>query len=152
MSPDDPHGRNGLLAALDSDEWEHLRPALDVVELERGAVLCEAGKAVEQIYFPHSAVVSLVAVMRDGRVAETGTVGREGFTGSETILGNDDRANSRCLVQVAGTASKMPLSRLRAFLDERPHARQLLLAYTRALFAQVLQSVACNATHSVEKR
>jgi CRP-like cAMP-binding protein len=93
-----------------------------------------------------------VAVMRDGRVAETGTVGREGFTGSETILGNDNTANSDCLVQVTGAASKMPLSCLRAFLDERPHARQLLLAYTRALFAQVLQSVACNATHSVEER
>jgi CRP-like cAMP-binding protein len=90
--------------------------------------------------------------MRDGRVAETGTIGREGFTGSETILGNDDRANSRCLVQVSGTASKVPLSRLRAFLDERSHAHQLLLTYARALFAQVLQSVACNATHSVEQR
>ena len=90
--------------------------------------------------------------MRDGSVAETGTVGREGFTGSETILGTDDRANSRCLVQIAGEASKLPMNKLRAFLDERPHARQLLLAYTRALFAQVLQSVACNATHSVEQR
>jgi CRP-like cAMP-binding protein len=152
MSEDDLHGRNGLLAALDSDDWEYLRPALDVLQLERGAVLYEAGKPVRHIYFPHNAVVSLVAVMRDGRLAETGTVGREGFTGSETILGNDDTANSRSLVQVAGTASKVPLSTLRAFLDERPHARQLLMAYARALFAQVLQSVACNATHSVEQR
>jgi CRP-like cAMP-binding protein len=152
MGLDDPHGRNGLLAALDSDEWEQLRPSLDVLQLERGAVLYDAGQPVEHIYFPHNAVVSLVAVMRDGSVAETGTIGREGFTGSETILGNDDRANSRCLVQVSGTASEVPLNLLRAFLDERPHARRLLLAYTRALFAQVLQSVACNATHSVEKR
>jgi CRP-like cAMP-binding protein len=152
MSLDDLHGKNGLLAAFNSDEWEQLHPALDIVQLERKAVLYEAGKPVEQIYFPHNAVVSLVAVMQDGRVAETGTVGREGFTGSETILGNDDTANSRCLVQVAGMASKVPLSTLRAFIDERPHARQLLLAYTRALLAQVLQSVACNATHSVEQR
>jgi CRP-like cAMP-binding protein len=152
MSLDDLHGRNGLLAALDSDEWEILAPALEVLELERKTVLHEAGKIVEHIYFPHNAVASLVAVMRDGRVTETGTVGREGFTGSETILGNDDTANSRCLVQVTGKASKVPLSTLRAFLDEQPHARQLLLAYTRALFAQVLQSVACNATHGVEQR
>jgi CRP-like cAMP-binding protein len=90
--------------------------------------------------------------MRDGRVAETGTVGREGFTGSETILGNNDTANSRSLVQIAGAATKVPLSTVRAFLDERPHARRLLMAYARALFALVLQSVACNATHSVEQR
>jgi CRP-like cAMP-binding protein len=152
MGPDDLHGRNGLLAALDPDEWERLRPTLDVLQLERGVVLSEAGQPVEHVYFPHNAVASLVAAMRDGRVAETGTIGREGLTGSETILGNDDRANSRCLVQVSGTASRVPLSSLRAFLDEHPHARQLLLAYTRALFAQVLQSVACNATHNVEQR
>jgi CRP-like cAMP-binding protein len=152
MGLDDLHGRNGLLAALDSDESEYLRPTLDVLQLERGAVLYEVGQPVEHVYFPHNAVVSLLAVMRDGRVAETGTIGREGFTGSETILGNDDRANSRCLVQVAGMASRVPLSTLRALVNERPHARQMLLAYTRALFAQVLQSVACNATHNVEQR
>src|SRR5262249_22719211 len=45
-----------------------------------------------------------------------------------------------------------PLGTLRNFLDEQPHARKLLMAYTRALFAQVLQSVACNATHTVEER
>jgi hypothetical protein len=117
------------------------------------AVLYEAGKPVEHIYFPHNSVVSLVAVMRDGRFAETGTIGREGFTGSETILGTDDTANSRCLVQVTGTASKLPLGTLRTFLDERRNARQLMMACTRALFAQVLQSVACNATHhSVQPR
>jgi CRP-like cAMP-binding protein len=152
MSEDDLHGRNGLLAALDSDDWEYLRPALDVVQLERGVVLYEAGRPIRHIYFPHNAVVSLVAVMRDGQIAETGTLGREGFTGSETILGNSDTANSRYVVQVAGTASKVPLSTLRACLDERPHARLLLMAYARALFAQVLQSVACNAMHNVEQR
>jgi len=152
MSEDDLHGRNGLLAALDSDDWEYLRPALDVVQLERGLVLYEAGRPIRHIYFPHNAVVSLVAVMRDGQLAETGTLGREGFTGSETILGNIDTANSRSVVQVAGTASKVPLSTLRACLDERPHACLLLMAYARALFAQVLQSVACNAMHNVEQR
>src|SRR5262249_51857789 len=120
--------------------------------LELKTVLYEAGGPVDQIYFPHNAVVSLVAVMRDGRGAGTGTGGREGFPGSATILGNDDTAKNPRLVQVAGGAPPMPPGPLRAFLEEHPHARKLLLAYTRALFAQVLQSVACNATHSVEER
>src|SRR5262245_836605 len=119
------HGHNGLLAAFNRGDREFLRPALEVVELQRGTVLYKAGDPVETIYFPHNAIVSLVAVMNDGRVAETGTIGREGFTGSETILGKIDTANSRCLVQVAGTASKVPLSTLRNFLDEQPHARKL---------------------------
>jgi CRP-like cAMP-binding protein len=152
QGPSTFHGHNGLLAAFNRGDREFLRPALEVVELQRGTVLYKAGDPVETIYFPHNAVVSLVAVMNDGRVAETGTIGREGFTGSETILGNIDAANSRWVVQVSGNASKVPLSTLRDFIDERPHARKLLMAYTRALFAQVLQSVACNATHSVEER
>src|SRR5262249_50663267 len=127
-------------------------PALQVVELELKTVLYEAGGPVDQIYFPHNAVVSLVAVMGGGRGAGTRPGGRGGFTRAETNPRKDDTGNNPRLVQVAGAASKMPLSTLRAFLEEHPHARQLLLAYTRALFAQVLQSVACNATHSVEER
>jgi len=90
--------------------------------------------------------------MRDGRMAETGTLGREDFTGSEIMLSHDCTSNSHCVCQVAGTASRLPSTTLRAFVEKRPHARKLLLAYTRALFSQVLQSVACNATHSVEER
>jgi CRP-like cAMP-binding protein len=115
-------------------------------------LLYEAGGRIDQIYFPHNAVISLVAMMQDGRIAETGTLGREGFTGSETMLGNDNTATGRCIVQVPGKASRLPLITLRAFADKRPQARNVLMAYTRALFAQVLQSVACNAMHSVEER
>jgi hypothetical protein len=89
MSAEDPHTRNGLLAALTAEDLKQLRPLLEVVELEHEKVLYESGSRVEQVYFPHNAVVSLVAMMQDGRLAETGTLGREGFTGSETMLGND---------------------------------------------------------------
>jgi hypothetical protein len=146
LVPEDSHKQNGILAALGASNLEELRPSLEVNELVRGGVLYEAGNPVEHIYFPPNSVVSLVAVMRDGRVAETGTIGREGFTGSETILGTDDTANSRCLVQVTGGASKLPLSTLRAFLEEGRNARQLLMTYTRALFAQVLQSAPARTT------
>jgi len=152
MSLEDPHTRNALLAALRAEDLERLRPFLEVVQLEHETLLYEAGGRIDQIYFPHNAVISRVAMMRDGRIAETGTLGREGFTGSETMLGNDDTATGRCIVQVPGRASRLPLATLRVFVDERREARNLLMAYTRALFAQVLQSVACNAMHSVEER
>jgi len=152
MNTEDPHTRNGLLAALPTEDLKLLRPLLEVVELEHEKLLYESGGHIEQVYFPHNAVISLVALMQDGRLAETGTLGREGFTGSETMLGNESTATSRCIVQVAGKASRLPLSALRAFVKERPLVRNLLMAYMRALFAQVLQSVACNAMHSVEER
>jgi len=152
MNAEDAHTRNGLLAALPAEDLEQLRPILQVVGLKHEMVLYEAGGRIDQVYFPHNAVVSLVAKMQDGRLAETGTLGREGFTGSETMLGNDNTATSRCIVQVPGRASRLALADLRAFVEERPSVRNLLMAYTRALFAQVLQSVACNAMHNVEER
>lgn len=152
MRAEEPHTRNGILAALHPKDLARLRPDLEVVELERETLLYEAGGLIEQIYFPHNSVVSLVALMQDGRIAETGTLGREGFTGSEALLGNDNTATSRCLVQVSGMASRLPLATLRRLIEERSPARKLLMAYNRALFAQVLQSVACNAMHSIEER
>jgi CRP-like cAMP-binding protein len=152
MRSEDPHRKNGILASLEAEEVEELRPNLETVELERMSVIYETGTRIEHVYFPHNAIVSLICIMRDGRMAETGTVGREGFTGSEIILSADSTSTSHCVAQVAGSASRLPSGALRALIETRPHARNLLMAYTRALFAQVLQSVACNATHSVEER
>lgn len=143
-------GQNHLLAALESGELEKLQP--EVVELPLGAPIYEAGQPVEALYFPHNALMSLVAVMGDGRIAETGTVGREGYTGSEAVFADDNTATSRCLVQIAGNASKVPLSTVRGMLGEQQNLRGLLAAYAKAFLAQVLQSVACNATHTVEQR
>jgi len=143
-------GQNHLLAALESRQQEKLQP--EVVEFARGAVIYEMGQPVQELYFPHNALVSLVSVMRDGRIAETGTVGREGYTGSEAVFADDDKATSRCLVQIAGKASKVPLGIVRGMLRDEHNLRDLLAAYAKAFLAQVLQSVACNATHSVEQR
>jgi CRP-like cAMP-binding protein len=123
-----------------------------VVRLDRGTRLYEAGTKIECVYFPNDCVISLVAVLRDGRIAETGTIGREGFTGSEAIISQDDTSTSRCLAQVSGTAAKVPVKILAAMASDRAPVRELLMAYVNALFAQVLQSVACNASHSVEER
>jgi CRP-like cAMP-binding protein len=152
LSDENLHRQNAILAAFDADELEQLRPSLEVVHLQRETLLYDAGEPIEEIYFPHNCVVSLVALMEDGRIVETGTLGREGFTGSEAMIGDEDMASGRSIVQVRGGASRLPLATLRSFADERSRARKLLMAYTRALFAQVLQSVACNAMHNVEER
>jgi CRP-like cAMP-binding protein len=90
--------------------------------------------------------------MGDGRIAETGTVGREGFTGCDTLLGNDSTSTSRLIVQVPGWASRTQRAALRELMETSPHAAELLGAYTKAFIGQLLQSVACNASHSVEER
>ena len=78
---------NKLLASLPRDDFDRLLPHLATVSLQQGAVLFEAGDEVDQIYFPHYGMLSLLAVLRDGKAIETATVGREGVVGAMAGLG-----------------------------------------------------------------
>src|SRR5262245_11588848 len=130
MRSEDTHRRNGILASLEAEELDELRSSLEPIDLERMSVIYEAGARIEHVCFPHNSIVSLISIMRDGRMAETGTLGREGFTGSEIMLNTDSISTSHCVVQVAGSASRLPSGALRALIETRPHARHLLMAYT----------------------
>ena len=139
------------MAALDPADREELAPHLQVVELRRGASLMEAGSHVAHVWFPHDCVVSLVSLRENGATAETGTIGREGMVGLVATLGNS-HAVIHALVRIAGAASRMERARFEAAFDARPTLRRPYLRYAGALIAQVLQSVACTAHHSVEAR
>jgi CRP-like cAMP-binding protein len=78
---------NKLLASLPRDHFDRLLPHLSAVSLQQGIVLFEAGDEVDQIYFPHYGMLSLLAVLRDGKAIETATVGREGVVGAMAGLG-----------------------------------------------------------------
>jgi CRP-like cAMP-binding protein len=121
------------------------------VELKRNQILFEAGDPVEHVYFPDNCVVSLVITMEQGGAAETATIGREGLLGFVAALGSR-RAIGRGLVHVTGTVERLNHEHLEALWEKSGSFRQLLLCYTEALFAQVIQSVACNALHRVEAR
>src|SRR5687767_491126 len=75
------HRTNRLLFALEPDDLAFLEPHLEVVSLRRGQIICETGEALHYAYFPHDAVISLVAVMENGRTAEMAVCGREGVVG-----------------------------------------------------------------------
>ena len=78
---------NKLLASLPRNHYERLLPHLTTVSLPQGDVLVEAGEEVDQVYFPHNGMLSLLAVLRDGKAVETATVGREGVVGAMAGLG-----------------------------------------------------------------
>ena len=78
---------NKLLASLPRDHFELLAPLLTTVSLGQGIVLAEPGDEFDHVYFPHSGMLSLLAVMRDGKAIETATVGREGLVGGMAGLG-----------------------------------------------------------------
>src|SRR3954463_9858172 len=98
--------RNLLLAGLAAVDLALLAPYLKEVVLEPGAVLQEPGELIDQVYFPHDGIISLLAVMRQGDAIETATIGYEGVVGSLAGLGQR-RSHTRAVVQVAGAATRI---------------------------------------------
>lgn len=145
------HRANRFLAALEPEDFAYLEPHLEIIDLPKGAVLYEAGETIRYTYFPHDAIVSLVEVMEDGRVAEVALFGREGLVGllSAFISGE---ALGRYVVLVSGTASRIPVEQMRRVLVSRSRLRRLVAAFNEALLAQAFHTVACNTLHSVEAR
>ena len=68
-------------------QFSLLVPHLTTATLAQGTVVFETGDQVDQVYFPHNGMFSLLAVMRDGKAIETATVGREGVVGAMAGLG-----------------------------------------------------------------
>ena len=145
------HRANRFLAALDPDDFALLEPHLEAVILPRGTVLYEPGDAIRYTYFPHDAIVSLVDVMADGRVAEVAMFGCEGLFGLLSAFVSRE-AFGRYVVQIPGSASRVPLDYMHAAIQARPALQRLVLAYSEALLAQAYHTVACNAVHPVEAR
>ncbi len=150
-TPKIDHRANRLLAALEPDDLAVLEAHLHGVCLQQDQVLYEAGDALRHAYFPHDTVVSLVAMLKDGRTAEMAVYGREGALGLVSAV-TAVQSFGRYIVQTTGTASRIELERLHEVIGQRPKVRQLVLRFTEAMMARVLQNVACNAVHSVEAR
>jgi CRP-like cAMP-binding protein len=150
-APKVDHRANRLLAALDFDDFAALEPHLHEVSLQQDQVLYEAGDPLRHAFFPHNMVISLVAVLKDGRSAEMAVYGREGALGLVSSM-TARQSFGRYIVQDDGTASRIELERLQEVIGTRPKVRQLVLNFSEAMMARVLQNVACNAVHSVEAR
>jgi CRP-like cAMP-binding protein len=145
------HRNNRLLAALEAEDFEALEPHLELVELVKGKIVCEAGETIRYVYFPHDTIVSLATILRDGGSVEMAAFGREAMFGYVSAL-VARQSVGRYVAQFSGTASRIPLERFQEAVRNCPMLRQLTLSFTEALLAQTLQTVACNAVHSVEAR
>jgi CRP-like cAMP-binding protein len=78
---------NRFLASLLLHDYLLLAPNLRTVTLEQGTVLHDAGEPIEHVYFPHSGMVSVVTIMRNGDAVETASLGRDGVIGATAGLG-----------------------------------------------------------------
>jgi CRP-like cAMP-binding protein len=143
--------KNGLLAALPQEVLSGLRRHLRPVSLPRGTTLCEAEEPLSRVYFVEAGAVSLVTVFADGGTAEMATIVREGVVGVGRLLGGE-HALGRYLVALSGLALAIEASRFQSALGETPELRVACKVYAQAFLANLLQNVACNATHRVEQR
>lgn len=143
---------NLLLSALRLPDQTLLKPHLELKEYQRGEALFEVGEDVGYISFPlGQCVAALVIGLRDGRAVETATVGHEGAIGGVVSQGSLP-AFSRAVVQIPGPVLRIEATVLQQIKQTSPGLRNLLTRYSDCLLAQVLQSVACNASHTIEAR
>jgi CRP-like cAMP-binding protein len=142
---------NRLLAALPPADFGLLTPELETVTLEQDAVLLQAGSRTDHVYFPHSSAVSLMVDMANGETVATALVGREGAIGTLSVLGPSPSAIT-AIVRMAGTASRLPVSRFHAAFSRSPAIRHTLQTHIRATLVQLQLGAACNALHPVKAR
>jgi CRP-like cAMP-binding protein len=143
--------RNRLLLALPPRDLKQLMPELEHIHCQRAQVLMDADSALNHIYFPDSGVVSVLAVYADGSAIEMATIGREGYTGVQAAFGAET-SSARFLVQIPGSAAKMPRAAFTLAMQSMPSFSNLAHAYVQAFLEQIMVSVACNGAHSLKQR
>jgi CRP-like cAMP-binding protein len=143
--------KNRLLAELDRAEFHRLSPYLELIALERGDVLYQAGGNMPYVYFPVTATISVDYLLEDGGTSEINRVGNEGMLGVPLFMGSD-KSTGRAAVQATGYAYRLGAARLmEAFYHKGPLLR-LLLRYAQARLMQVSQLATCNSHHSTKQR
>lgn len=142
---------NRLLAMLPREEYQMLSPNLEPVALRLGEVIYESGGQQHYIYFPTTAIISLLYMMENGSSAEMGVAGNEGLVGIALFMGGATVPN-RAVVQSAGDALRMKTNILQDEFARAGTFQRLLLRYTQALMTQMSQTAVCNRLHTVEQQ
>ena len=143
--------KNGLLACLPDADFDRLKPLMAIVQLNQGDVLCESGAQQSHVYFPVSAVVSLMYFTESGGTSEMASVGCDGMVGIGLFMGGNS-TTSRAVVQRSGTAYRLSAVDLHAAFNRGGAEQHLLLRYTQALLTQMSQTAACNRHHSLHQQ
>lgn len=146
-----PALQNSLLEALPAADHARISPHVLQVDLERGRLIYEPGDPIEHVYFPHDGVISLMTLMESGAAIESATIGPEGALGLMAAVA-PRQSLSRAIVQTPLRAARISADRLHDTWEQSPTLRHLVDRHTEALFGHAIQSVACNALHSVEAR
>jgi CRP-like cAMP-binding protein len=142
---------NHLLAALPAHAWCLWSGQVEPVDMPLGQILYEPGIRLSHVYFPTTAIVSLLYVMEDGASAEIAVVGNEGIVGISLFMGGESTP-SRAVVQSAGTGFRLRADVMLDAFERDAAVMHLLLRYTQALITQMAQTAVCNRHHSLDQQ
>lgn len=141
--------QNSLLKALPATEQSWFRLKLQEISVDEKQILYEQGDKIRFVYFPTTAVVSMLGTMENGSSVEVATVGREGMVGLPIFLGFDQDI-TRAVIQCGGSMFRMKGEDFRAIRN--PVITATFNRYLYTLFSQIVYSAVCNRFHSFEER
>jgi CRP-like cAMP-binding protein len=143
--------KNFLLNKLSPQDHKLLDPHLKRISFKQHHILFQADDQIRQVYFPLSAVISLVATLSTGEMIEGAMVGKDGAVGIAAAL--DGKVSlSQAIVQLAGDIMICDTDALKAAALESPPLLSLLIRHEQTMYAQAQQSAACFASHHVQSR
>jgi CRP-like cAMP-binding protein len=143
---------NRLLDMLPIDDRVDLVSKMDRIAITPHDMLQPPGQPMRKVHFPMSGVISLMTPLEDGTAIETATVGKEGMVGVHAFLGGGVLNNAQAMSQVPGEMLSLGVDTFRAFVAGDGKMRDIMMAYTQALFVQIAQAVACNGVHEIQQR
>jgi CRP-like cAMP-binding protein len=143
--------KNHLLSLLSPSDLNRLEPHLKPTHFEQRHVLFEADEQIHHVYFPSSAVVSLVTSLSTGETIEVAMVGLDGVVGASAAL-NGKVSLSRGIIQLAGEVVVCDIDAFKSIAVQSPKLLALLIRHEQTIYAQAQQSAACFATHQVVAR
>jgi CRP-like cAMP-binding protein len=155
--------QNQLLAAMPFEDWRYIESHLEWVEMPAFSTLFEAGSSLRHVYFPTTAVVSLVSTMLDGATVEVAAVGSEGMVGVDAFMGSSNANNgttasgtvmaqNTAMVSRGGHGYRMSSQAIAHQAKRSEQVMHHLLNYTRTLFLHMSQTSACNRHHSLDQQ
>ena len=142
---------NHLLAALPRKEWETLSGHLELVRMRAGQLLTDSGQRIHHVYFPTTAIVSMLSLLENGATAEIAAIGNEGLVGIPVLTGGDTMP-CRVEVRTPGFAYRLSAGTLRQEFMRSPTIQRATLLYVQAVLTQIAQTAVCNRHHSLNKQ
>lgn len=149
-----PEGKavsNLILLSISNSDFGALRPHLEYLDLPNHRVLHECGARLEFAHFLNRGLISLVVVMKDGKTAEAGIVGNEGFIGTSAAVGMRG-SPLQAVVQITGDGFRIAVAALQNILRSAPPLQLILSRYGVVQGLQVAQTAACNRLHDIGQR